>query len=96
MVLHELGYENDVEIIMLNDRTNEQKTPEMLQLNPNGRLPILIDHENNDLVIWESGAIIQYIVDKYDTDKKISFENEANKFHAIQWLSFQISGMFAF
>lgn len=92
MVLHELGFENDVEIQMLNDRIAEHKTPEMLKLNPNGRLPILIDHKNNNFTLWESGAIVQYLVDKYDTEKKISFSEETDRYHAIQWLAFQISG----
>lgn len=43
------------------------KTPEYEKINPNGRIPAIVDHGNNDLTIWESGAIILYLVKKYDT-----------------------------
>ena len=35
-----------------------------MQLNPNGRIPIIVDHKNDDFTLWESGAIIQYLVEK--------------------------------
>lgn len=43
------------------------KTPDYERINPNGRIPAIVDHGNNDLIIWESGAIILYLVKKYDT-----------------------------
>lgn len=47
--------------------SNGMKTPEYQNINPNGRIPAIVDHGNNDLTIWESGAIILYLVKKYDT-----------------------------
>lgn len=93
-ILYELGFteEESINFHILKTSKQEHKAPEYTRLNPNGRLPALIDHRNNDLVIWESGAIIQYLVDKYDTERKISFVDEADKYHAIQWLMFQMSG----
>lgn len=43
------------------------KTPDYERINPNGRIPAIVDHGNDDLTIWESGAIILYLVKKYDT-----------------------------
>jgi len=62
------------------------------KINPNGRLPSIYD-PNTDLTLWESGAIIEYLVDKYDKDHKISFApGSAEAYHAKQWLFFQASG----
>lgn len=59
---------------------------------PNGRLPALVDHHNNDFTIWESGAIIMYLVGKYDPEEKISFKNYEDNASAVKWLMFQMSG----
>lgn len=40
----------------------DHKTPEFLQLNPRGKVPVLVD---GDLVLWESGAILEYLEDRY-------------------------------
>jgi hypothetical protein len=55
-------------------------------------IPAIIDHDNNDFVLWESAAIIQYLVDKYDLEGKISFKSGNEYYHQQQWLAFQISG----
>ncbi|KAE8419766.1 glutathione S-transferase [Aspergillus pseudocaelatus] len=71
---------------------SEVKSPSYLSLNPNGRLPTLHD-PNTGLTIWESGAIIEYLVDRYDTSRRLSFEPGTHDFYlAKQWLHFQMSG----
>ncbi|GMF06875.1 unnamed protein product [[Candida] boidinii] len=52
--------------ILLDFNKGEQRAPEFLTINPNGRVPALIDHSNRDqnVSIWESGAIILYLVEK--------------------------------
>lgn len=61
-------------------------------LNPNGRLPTLVD-PNTDLTLWESGAIITYLASTYDPSHALSFPaNSADAWHAQQWLHFQMSG----
>ncbi|EPT00881.1 glutathione S-transferase C-terminal-like protein [Fomitopsis schrenkii] len=89
-VLAELGLE--FESKYLDFGTLEHKGPEYTKYNPNGRIPTLIDHGNNDLVIWESNAILQYLVEKYDTEHNISVSNFEEKFQQLQWLFFQSSG----
>ncbi|KAH8681453.1 glutathione S-transferase [Xylariales sp. PMI_506] len=60
-------------------------------LNPNGRLPTIED-PNTGLTLWESGAIIEYLVETYDKDNKISFTSFPEKFLLKQYLHFQMSG----
>ncbi|KAI8934954.1 hypothetical protein NX059_008620 [Plenodomus lindquistii] len=88
MMVEELGLPYEVQPLGFPDL----KKPEFLAVNPNGRMPALVD-PNTDLTIWESGAIIEYLVEKYDTQRKISFEPGSNdSFLAKQWLFFQVSG----
>lgn len=69
------------------------KTPEFLAINPNGRMPAIQDPNNNDLILWESGAIIEYLVDRYDKQHKLSFEQGTPEYYQMkQWLYFQASG----
>ncbi|RPD63378.1 glutathione S-transferase C-terminal-like protein [Lentinus tigrinus ALCF2SS1-6] len=89
-VLEELGL--SYHSIYLDFDKKEQKAPEHTQYNPNGRIPTLIDHHNGDFVIWESNAIILYLVDKYDREAKISVTDEKDKYTLLQWLFFQASG----
>lgn len=72
---------------------DEQKQEPFVTLNPNGRVPALVDHSNNDFIIWESGAIILYLVGKYDTQHKISFADFDTTAIANQYLMFQMSGL---
>lgn len=50
VVLEELGLEYDV--VNINIQVGEQKNPQYLKLNPNGRVPALVDHSNGDFTIW--------------------------------------------
>ncbi|KAI5811297.1 glutathione S-transferase [Peziza echinospora] len=92
-VLHELGFADDVEIKLVGfSGPGSHKDAAFTKYNPNGRTPAFVDHSNNDFVIWESGAILYYLVEKYDTEHKISFSTVEEKSLAIQYLAFQISG----
>ena len=65
----------------------EQKKDWFLKLNPNGRIPVIKDNENNQ-VVFDSGAILYYLATKY---KK--FLPNKNKIEIMQWLMFQMSGL---
>ena len=54
---------------------NEQKSPWFTTINPNGRIPALTDThtDGNEIHICESGSIMQYLVDRYDIEHKISY-----------------------
>lgn len=92
IILNELGFQDAYECIPVNAKEGDHKKAPYTNLNPNGRMPTLIDHHNNDFVIWESGAIIYYLIEKYDTQHKISFEKFEDKALAMQYLIFQVSG----
>lgn len=68
------------------------KLPAYLAVNPNGRVPAIHD-PNTGLTLWESGAIVEYLVETYDGERKISFEPGSKEAQwARQWLFFQVSG----
>lgn len=56
-------------------RENEQKLPWFLDINPNGRIPALTDTwpSGKEQRVFESGAILEYLVERYDTDNKFSY-----------------------
>ncbi|MCJ1441029.1 MAG: glutathione S- transferase, nitrogen catabolite repression regulator [Stictis urceolatum] len=88
IVLEELGIPYETEFVDM----SIMHTPEFEKHNPNGRVPAIVD-PNNNITLWESGAIIQYLVDKYDTSNRLSFANGTpDKYYADQWLHFQTSG----
>ncbi|KAH8100292.1 glutathione S-transferase C-terminal-like protein [Cristinia sonorae] len=89
-LLNELGLEYETKY--LNSQKGEHKAPEFLKINPNGRLPALVDHKNGDFAVWESAAILIYLTDKYDTEKKFTFTEGNEKYELLQWLFFQMSG----
>ena len=88
IMLEELNLPYEFQPITFSDVTN----PAYLAINPNGRLPAIYD-PNTDLTLWESGAIVEYLIERYDTTRKISFEPGSNEGQlARQWLFFQASG----
>lgn len=88
IVLEELGVPYEDIAVPLSD----VKKPEYTAINPNGRLPSIHD-PNTGLTVWESGAIIEYLTDKYDPEHKVSFPpGTPEHYHARQFLFFQVSG----
>jgi GST-like protein len=72
---------------------NESHTPEFLSLNPNGKIPAIIDPDGprgEPLGLFESGAILLYLADK--TGKFISTD-PARRWHTIQWVFFQMASI---
>jgi GSH-dependent disulfide-bond oxidoreductase len=73
--------------------TDDQKSPEFRSLNPNGKIPAIIDPngpEGEPLALFESGAILVYLADK--TGQCIP-PNPARRYETIQWLMFQMGGI---
>ncbi|RYP13852.1 hypothetical protein DL767_010541 [Monosporascus sp. MG133] len=60
-------------------------------LNPNGRVPAIED-PNTGVTLWESGAILEYLIEQYDKDHKISYAEAPETYLTKQWLFFQVSG----
>jgi glutathione S-transferase len=62
-------------VVKLSFDKKEQKAPEYLEINPNGRIPAITDTftDGKPIRIFESGAVMQYLVERYDTEHKISY-----------------------
>jgi len=68
----------------------EQKEEWFLALNPNGRIPVIKDKQNG-LVLFESGAILVYLAEKYDL--KLYGETPEERYKTLQWVMFQMGGI---
>ena len=86
--LEEAGVEYDLTYIDFSK--NEQKDPEYMELNPNGRIPTIVDRSNNNFAVFESGAILWYLAEKYG---KFLPEDADKKSETLQWLMFQMGGI---
>lgn len=72
-------------------RFDDVKKKPFIDVNPNGRVPAIED-PNTDLTLWESGAIYQYLIDEYDTEKRLAYTTKKEKNLCNQFLHFQMSG----
>ncbi len=88
IMLEEVGLDYTVHEINLGKQ--EQKRPEFLAMNPNGRIPVIVDRDNDDFVVFESGAILIYLAEK--TGKLYPREEKARS-RVMQWLMFQMGNL---
>ena len=79
----------DYEAILVNLSEGEQLKPNFLKISPNGRIPAIVDTEN-DLSIFESGAIMIYLADKAG---KLIPQDTAKRYKVMEWLMFQMGGI---
>ncbi|MCB1810028.1 MAG: glutathione S-transferase N-terminal domain-containing protein [Candidatus Competibacteraceae bacterium] len=77
-------------VIPVNIMEGEQKTSEYLTLNPNGRIPTIVDHAAGDFTVFESGAIMIYLAEK--AGRLLPSEVKARS-RVLQWLMFQMGGL---
>jgi GSH-dependent disulfide-bond oxidoreductase len=92
IILEELGIEYRVRKVDLS--ALEQKSENFLKLNPNGKIPVIIDHnplfQGSPWVVFESGAILIYLAEKFN---KFLPTDAARKSLTLQWLMFQVGGL---
>ena len=92
VLLEELGVDYNVHVIDFDK--NEQKSKKFLNINPNGRIPAIVDTEadadGDEFAVFESGAIMIYLADKYG--QFLPSEPKARS-RVIQWLMFQMGGI---
>jgi len=83
--LNEVGA--DYEFISISLRAGENQTPQFLQLNPAGKLPVLVD---GDVVVPESAAIVLYLADKFK-DKGLMPADGAQRAAVYRWVMFAVT-----
>jgi GST-like protein len=91
IMLEELGLPYEVHLVDFNK--DDQKTPEFLSLNPNGKIPAVLDPDGpggKPLPLFESGAILQYLAEKTG---KLLPSDAARRWQTIQWVHFQMGGI---
>ena len=88
IALAELGLDYELKWVKLDQK--EQMTPEFLALNPNHKIPVL---EDDGQVIWESGAILLHLGERYDPDGLILPKDPRTRMDAIQYAFFQAGGV---
>jgi len=91
IMLEETGIEYEAHKIPLNDEG--VKSAEFLSLNPNNKIPAIIDPHGPDgqpLALFESGAILVYLAEK---SNKFYGKNATERYEVMQWLMFQMAGL---
>ena len=91
IMLEETGLPYEPHLVDINE--NESHTPEFLSLNPNGKIPAIIDPNGpggEPLGLFESGAILEYLADK---SGKFLPADPARRYQTLQWLHFQMGGV---
>lgn len=89
IMLEELGLPYEVRGLRLS--AGEQKEPWYLGINPNGRIPTIVDHDNDDFAVFESGAILIYLAEK--TGSALLPSDPKQRSLVLQWLMFQMGGV---
>ncbi|WP_428097101.1 glutathione S-transferase family protein [Candidatus Rariloculus sp.] len=88
ITLEELGIEYSVRHIEMDKM--QQKEAWYLKLNPNGRIPTIVDHDNGGFAVFESGAIMIYLAERAGRLLPVDVEGRSL---VIQWLMFQMGGI---
>jgi glutathione S-transferase len=88
ILLEELGMPYEAHGVNL--LTGEQKKPEYLKLNPNGRIPTIVDRDADDFAVFESGAILVYLAEKAG---RLLPSDAKGRSRVMQWLMFQMGGV---
>ncbi|MBW1883185.1 MAG: glutathione S-transferase N-terminal domain-containing protein [Deltaproteobacteria bacterium] len=88
VVLEELELAYEVHAVDL--PANEQKQEAFLKLNPNGRIPVIVDREADDFAVFETGAIMVYLAEK--TGRLLPTDVKGRS-RTMQWLMFQMGGI---
>lgn len=93
IILLELDYQ--FQTLFLDFNKGEQRAPEFVTINPNARVPALIDHSADNTSIWELGAIILYLVSKHlkeNGECALWLDNLAEQAQILLWVFFQTLG----
>lgn len=82
--------EIEYELVAIDFARKEQKSDAYLKINPNGRIPAIIDRGNDNFAVFESGAVLWYLAEKYG---KFLSSDAKERSQTLQWLMFQMGGV---
>ncbi len=91
IALEEMGLAYEPHLVSF--ETNDQLSPEFISLNPNNKIPAILDPHGpggKPLALFESGAILVYLADKTG---KLMPADPARRYETLQWLMFQVGGI---
>ena len=88
IALEELGLPYNLHVLNLSE--GQQKEPWFLAINPNGRIPAIVDRDNGDFPVFESGAILLYLAERAGS---LIPADEKGRSLVVQWLMFQMGGL---
>jgi len=89
IMLEEIGL--DYKVFPINISKDEQFQPHFLEVSPNNRIPAIVDKDNNNFSLFESGAILMYLAEK--SGKLINKSNKDEYYRTIEWLMWQMGGV---
>ncbi|MEL7465653.1 MAG: glutathione binding-like protein [Pseudomonadota bacterium] len=78
------------DLTLIDFAKKEQKAPDYVKLNPNGRIPTIVDRSNGGFAVFESGAILWYLAEKYG---RFLPNDPKGRSETLQWLMFQMGGI---
>ena len=88
IALEELGLPYSLKVLNLTE--GEQRQPDYLKINPNGRIPAIVDHEADGFAVFESGACLIYLAEKTG---QLMPADVKGRSRVLQWLMFQMGGI---
>ncbi|CCO32819.1 hypothetical protein BN14_06882 [Rhizoctonia solani AG-1 IB] len=98
ILLEELkhAYNFQYEVRKIDFQKREQKEPWFLKINPNGRIPALVDRSRDNFAVFESAAILLYVAQRYDVARKFSYDPAIDielYSEQLQWMFFAHGGV---
>jgi GST-like protein len=89
IMLEEIGL--DYNVYPINIAKDEQFQDHFLKISPNNRIPAIVDKNNDNYALFESGAILMYLAEK--SGKLLNFDNKDEYYRTIEWLMWQMGGV---
>ena len=89
IMLEEAGL--DYKMVPINIGKDEQFDPEFLKISPNNKIPAIVDHDNHDFSLFETGAILLYLAEK--TGQVLNAADRDVYWRTIEWLMWQMGGI---
>jgi len=88
IALEELALPYQLHVLSFDQQ--EQKSADYLKINPNGRIPAIVDRDNDNFAVFESGAILYYLAEKTG---QLLPQDAKGRSVVLQWLMFQMGGV---